>query len=83
MIWHRLIIATVVAAFGYGLVAFDSWSTHYLDTHASARAFVLTPAFTVAAIVGAIIVAVCVSGALAFILFPRPSGRPELEDHNQ
>lgn len=83
MIRHRLIIAAVVAAVGYGFIAFDSWSTGYLDTHASARAFVLTPAFTVAAIGGAIIASLCAFGALAFILFPRPSGRPELEDHNQ
>lgn len=80
---NRLFIAAVVASTAYGLIAFDSWSTTYLDTHASARAFVLTPAFTVSAIVGAIFVALCAFLALSLMLFPRPSGRPELEDHEQ
>ncbi|QSR18445.1 hypothetical protein [Novosphingobium sp. KA1] len=78
-------VASIALVLGAAaLFGFDSWSAGYIDHHPAAREFAMSDAFgTAVTILGGLALSMVTFGGLALILFPRPSGRPELEDHEK
>ncbi|TCM21514.1 hypothetical protein EDF56_101178 [Novosphingobium sp. PhB165] len=77
-------VSITVALGAAALFGLDHWSASYMESHRAAREFAMTDAFgTAVVILGGLALSMIAFGALALILFPRPTGRPELEDHNQ
>ncbi|TCM17240.1 hypothetical protein EDF56_106356 [Novosphingobium sp. PhB165] len=71
----RLIITMLMAAGSSGYLALDHWIGTITDSNAAVRDFALTPAFTVTVILGALAAAMLAFAWLAYVLFPRPTGR--------